>query len=131
MKKKEIVLSVFTLMFVYSLISVGCANNKKDVLFACDSTKVSYKNSVIPILTNNCYRCHSSGNAPSQGGGIILDNHSSIVNNWIDTDPLGDGGRLVRDIKGIDNPMPKNGNKLNACEIAKIEHWIKEGALNN
>lgn len=111
------------------IFSTSCENNKKEVLYRCDSTNVSYSKSVEPILKTNCYRCHSTANSGS-GGGTILDNYAALfTNNFVDTTAI-DGGTLLNDVKHIGNPMPKSG-KLSDCDISKIEHWIKEGAKNN
>lgn len=120
----------FISLGMYIFFSTGCVNNKKDVLYACDSTNVSYSKTVKPILVNNCYSCHSTANANNLGGSIVLENYSDITN-WIDTDPNGDGGTLVKDIKHITNPMPKSASKLSDCDIAKIAHWVIEGGLDN
>jgi hypothetical protein len=29
------------------------------------------------------------------------------------------------------SPMPKGGNKLPACQIAKVRRWVAAGAPNN
>jgi mono/diheme cytochrome c family protein len=119
----------FSLLFI--LFSTGCVNNKKDILFGCDSTNVSYSKTIKPILQNNCYRCHSAANAPSLGGGNGLDNYISLIN-WVDTTAGSDGGILLNDVKHIGNSMPKPpAAKLGTCDIAKIAHWISEGAKEN
>jgi mono/diheme cytochrome c family protein len=79
---------------------------------------------VVPVLTSNCYVCHSG--AATAGAGIKLDNYASVkvqVNN----------GRLLGSIehKPGFSPMPKGGAKMQDCDIAKIRTWIKAGAPNN
>ncbi|MFY7963308.1 MAG: hypothetical protein ACOVO1_00270 [Chitinophagaceae bacterium] len=127
---KKIFASAIVLSGSFIFFSTGCVNNKKDVLYACDSTNVSYSKTVQPIIKANCYNCHSNANATNLGGSIVLESYSDI-NNWIDITPNSDGGTLVNDIKHLGNPMPKNQPKLSDCDITKIANWVKEGGLNN
>lgn len=113
----------FTINFFAS-----CSNNKKELLFVCDSIHVKYSVNVKPILQNNCYNCHATSTAPSFGSGIILDNHTDITT-WVNTTVGSDGGLLLQNLKT--GRMPKGASKLNSCDVAKIAKWIRDGALNN
>ncbi len=109
--------------------NVGCTYNNEEELYAndvCDTVGVTYRATVEPILSSNCYNCHRQANAPSFGNGIVLDNYAG-VNVWIAS------GRLLCDIKGEAGCtlMPKGGPKMSDCNIAKIEAWINAGALDN
>jgi hypothetical protein len=107
----------------------GCYYDKEELVYPtglgpCDTTAVTYTNTVVPILRTSCYICHE-GNAAA-GNGIKLDNYASVmlqVNN----------GKLLGAIEqrtGF-SPMPKGGAKMQECDIAKIRTWIKSGAPNN
>ncbi len=90
---------------------------------ACDTTAVTYSGSVQPILQSLCTTCHS-GNPPQ--GGIDLSTYASVKARVA-------GGSLVGVIEhqpGF-SPMPKDGNKLSACNIAKIKKWVALGAKND
>lgn len=131
MKKKSFLTLGSVVLAAAIFFSTSCVNNKKDVLFACDSTNVSYSKTVKPILQNNCYNCHSAANATTLGGGNVLDNYADVIF-WVDTTSGGDGGILLGNIKHTGNAMPKPpASKLSDCDIAKIGHWISEGAKNN
>jgi len=99
----------------------GALNNSCDA--ACDTTNVTFTNSVMPIIQNFCLGCH---NAPSPGGNVYLRNYSDIitvVNNgqlW---------GAVNQDPGFI--AMPLGGNKLSSCDLSTIKIWINNGAPNN
>lgn len=90
---------------------------------ACESNNVSFSLIVSPILNTYCIGCHSGG---SPSGGISLDGHSNVISSV-------NNGSLLGSIKwqgGFEN-MPQNGEKLDDCNIEKIESWINDGAPNN
>ena len=115
-----------------SIFSTSCSNNKKDVLFGCDSVNVKFSTTIKPILANNCDRCHSTATGATFGNGIFLDSYTEITA-FVDITSGSDGGILLNNIKHSAgaNPMPKGSAKISDCEIAKISKWIKDGALNN
>jgi len=89
----------------------------------CDTTNVSFKNNVFPIVQTYCLGCHS-GSAP--GGGIYLRNYNDLV-------AVANNGKLMGSIRHDPgySPMPKNANKLSDCQIATFNIWIKNGTPNN
>lgn len=106
--------------------SSGCYYDKEEILYPagiCDTTSVTYSTSVAPILSSNCISCHG-GATPSSG--ISLETYNQVK-------ILADNGRLWGSVShtGPYSPMPKGGNKLNACNLTKIDKWIKAGAPNN
>ena len=119
---------IFSICFLVVLTTSSCENNKKEILFACDSINVTYSAHVKIILENNCYNCHGTNTASSFGSGIKLDSYSS-VKNWVNTNPGSNGGILLQNLKT--GRMPKGAAKLNSCDIAKVSKWIVDGALNN
>jgi len=118
-------ISVLLLMFSIS----GCYYDNEEDLYPgssnCDTSNVTYSNSVAPVFANangaNCNSCHSSSN-PS--GNIVTDNYTSVKAN-------------ISRIRGAINhqsgfsPMPQNGSKLSVCELTKIDVWINQGMPNN
>ncbi|MBS4044598.1 MAG: hypothetical protein KGZ59_12395 [Chitinophagaceae bacterium] len=123
--------SFFSLVCFFSFCAIislnSCVSNNKEVLFGCDSTQVKYTATVLPILSNNCYQCHSASNSPTLGGGVNLEGYNN-VRNWVNPNNA-NGGILLVDI--TTGRMPKNLPKLSDCDIAKVSNWIKNGALNN
>ncbi|MEO7291790.1 MAG: hypothetical protein ABIW34_01720 [Ginsengibacter sp.] len=116
------------LVFI-ALISIvfiqGCYYDNKDLLdpATCDTTFVTYSASVNPVLTAYCVGCHAGANAPL---GVSLDTYSGVKTQAFN-------GKLFGTINHSSGfiPMPKNGNKLSDCNIAKIRVWIAAGAPNN
>lgn len=114
------------------VIATSCYFDKKDQIYpqastsTCDTTNVTYSAVVAPIIQTNCASCHATAVARLSGGGIILDNYTSlkpyVTNNFLLNSILQNGTVLA---------MPLNGPKINACSIKKISVWINNGALNN
>jgi hypothetical protein len=91
----------------------------------CDTANSQYMADVVPILTNNCYRCH--GSATNSGSfGIVLEGYTNIK-------PYAESGTLIGVITHADGftPMPQDGGKLSDCNINKIRSWIAHGIQNN
>ena len=91
----------------------------------CDTANSKYMTDVVPILTNNCYRCH--GSASNSGSfGIVLEGYSNLK-------PYAESGTLVGVITHAQGftPMPQDGGKLSDCNINIIKSWIANGIQNN
>ena len=105
-------------------INQGALNKTCSDNSTCNTSNVTYAATIKPILQTNCQGCHSGG--PAASGGIdmtVFSNVSAIAQN----------GKLygaVNHAAGF-KPMPLGGNKLPACDIAKIKAWVDNGALNN
>ena len=87
----------------------------------CDSVNVTFSGSIKPMLTNYCVGCHGI-NGPSAG--ISLVNYNDVVNN------INTVWNSVNWVSGT-SPMPKGGQKLNQCQIAKLRKWMLDGTPNN
>jgi mono/diheme cytochrome c family protein len=111
-------LSTDQLALISAWISQGAKNNKCD---DCDSSNVTYGVQVTAIM-NNCVSCH---NASNPSGNIRLDNYTNVKTQV-------DNGKLKGSIENTAgfSPMPQGG-KISDCNIAIINKWISEGALNN
>jgi len=84
---------------------------------------VSFSRDIFPIIQTNCLQCHDAKN---HYGGIVIENYTQIAES-------GRSGELYNSIQISSNGkayMPKGGRLLD-CEIALIQAWIKQGALNN
>jgi len=86
-----------------------------------------------PILTDKCYKCHST-DAGKNKGGLLLDSHEAMLKGG-DTGPAmvpgnPDKSLLVSAVTYLDKDlqMPPKGEKLADQEIANIKEWIKMGA---
>jgi hypothetical protein len=109
-----------------SLLFSSCYYDNEEYLYPttgqsnCDTINVTYNAAIAPIFADNCNGCHNSS---SPGGNVITDNHDDLVTN-ID--------KVWNSINHIGSfPMPKDGNKLSDCNIAKINRWRNLGMPNN
>ena len=101
----------------------------------CDTLNMSYSRNVVPILKNNCYSCHSTGNSVGSIG-IFLDSYPNLMN-WVNT-KIADSCYLVGNIKHLPPdstfnfiPMPYMKPKLDDCSINQIVAWVNQGAPDN
>jgi len=103
---------------------------------AQDATKEQtdfFETKVRPVLSENCYRCHSA-DAGKDKGGLMLDTREGMTKGG-ESGPAvvpGDPGKSVL-IKAIgyldpDLQMPPKGEKLSAAQIADLTAWVKMGA---
>ena len=93
---------------------------------------MSYARNVVPILKNNCYSCHSTGNSVGSVG-ILLDNYDSLMR-FVDTAHVYACylvGNITHNPDPTYHPMPYMKPKLDTCSINQIIVWINQGALNN
>lgn len=120
-------LSIFFLLAL-TLAFEGCEYSNQEELNpkTCDSTNTSYSLDIVPILKENCYRCHDNNNAVLFGESNFLEGYENVQTYAI-------GGLIIGNIKHLPNfkAMPKGAPKIPACDIAKIENWIRKGAPNN
>ena len=78
---------------------------------------------VYPIIETNCVGCHNDTRAE---GGVKLNTHARIL-------PYVNAGNLMGTIehKAGYPVMPTSGIKLSDCNIALLNKWIANGALND
>ncbi len=121
------IIGIFLIIFTLQ----SCYYDKEEILYPvinneCDTISVNYSITVADIISQNCLSCHSNASASTSGGGIPLEDYSDVKAN-------ADNGKLLGSIKheaGY-SQMPKDGSKLNDCNISKIEIWINSEAANN
>lgn len=103
---------------VYTWIAQGAQNNVCNSA-NCDTSAVTYANTIAPLMQNKCVGCHSGSNP---GGNVLLTSYATVV-------AAGQTGQLLGSVERVApySPMPKGGNALPACEIASIRTWVREG----
>lgn len=131
--KKLISIFVFIVVATLSLtVTNACYYDKEDILYPeqpCDTVKmVSFSSDVIPILSVNCYNCHSLVNAPVYGDNLVLEGYSNLVT-YMNLEPEVLENSIKQNGKALS--MPRNAAKLAKCSISDIEMWIKQGKRNN
>jgi mono/diheme cytochrome c family protein len=121
MKRMKAGLLYFTCGFLF--VSYGAV---------AGSTTDFFEKKIRPILVENCYECHGE---KKQKGGLRLDSRAG----W---EKGGDSGAAIVPgdvekslvIKGVrytdpDFQMPPK-KKLSSSEIADLEKWVRDGALD-
>ena len=103
----------------------GCYYDNEEDLYpgstTCDTNNVTYSASVAPVLGAYCNPCHG-GITPN--GKCKTDTYNSVVSN-------------ITRIRGAINhesgfmAMPLDGSKLPACDLTKIDIWIRQGMPDN
>jgi mono/diheme cytochrome c family protein len=116
------------LLFTLVLLLVSsCYYDKEAILYpetnCVPPATPSYQADVVPIMNQYCVSCHSGSFASA---GVKLDSYPEVMKSV-------NNGQLMGTITWAAgySPMPKNGNKLSACNIGKIEAWIAAGSPNN
>ncbi len=129
--------SLFIFSF-FALVLFSCRYDKENIpdpttTSGCDTLNVSYSATVKPILQANCYPCHSTYYATTNGA-LDLEDWNSLKN-YLTYFYRGDGiygSKFYHIIRhdGLVTPMPPTG-KLSDCDISKIHSWIAAGAPAN
>jgi len=95
----------------------------KDPNVECDTTNLSFKDDIKPIIDSKCATsgCHAE-KLPS---GYNFDTYEGVT-------LLIPSGRFMASINHTGpKPMPKDLPKLDECTIAKITAWVNAGAPEN
>jgi hypothetical protein len=125
-KRMRKLLTILGFLLTGSLVLNSCYYDVEEELYGtlpCDTSNVTFANSVLPIINANCVACHSDVN-PS--GGISLASHAQISTAATNGSLIG----VIEHQVGF-SPMPKNANQLNLCDRRKIQIWIDGGMPNN
>lgn len=112
------------------LLGAWCATSRAE---AVPQDSQFFESKVLPVLQQRCYECHS--HEKKIKGGLALDSRSGWEHGG-DTGPAIEPGNVEKSllIKAVrhldaDYEMPPKG-KLPAEEIAVLEQWVKEGAVD-
>lgn len=108
------------------LLLSSCYYDAEELLYPdleCNTDGVTLSGTVLPILVENCYRCHDAAN---NFGGITLEGYDQLKR-------YADNGQLLGAISHTTgfSPMPQNAPQLVECNIEKIAAWLDAGAPNN
>ena len=93
-----------------------------------------FESKVRPILTSNCYKCHSTDPDAKLKGGLLLDSREGWLKGG-ENGPVivpGDSAKskliLAINYKDADLQMPPKGEKLSEKDIADLTTWVRMGA---
>jgi hypothetical protein len=101
-------------------------------------SSVSFSNDVHPLLKTYCAECHVNGGDGQLASGFSVDSYASVMKGTkfgpvvVAEDPL--SSSLYRLISGKVDPsiqMPHSREPMQVSEIALIEQWIEQGAMDN
>ena len=88
---------------------------------------------VLPILQDNCFKCHSHASGKSKGG-LLMDSSAAILEGG-ETGPALVPGKpgeslLLKFIRSTDSQeqMPPKGDRLSEESVRILESWIQAGA---
>lgn len=126
MKNIHTPVKLLALLTIVMMLS-SCYYDSEEDLYGnsignCDTVNVSFSATVLPILTANCTSCHNSTNA---NGGVITESYDALKPHV----ESGVFGRAINHTGPIN--MPLDLPKLPDCELAKINAWINQDALDN
>ena len=109
----------------------SCFYDSEEYLFPqtgeqCDTTLVTYSQSVVPIIQGYCLSCHGNSTAANNGANIKLEDYADIK-------VQADAGNLLGSVSHENGytPMPLNSSKLDECKITTIRIWVNAGAPDN
>jgi hypothetical protein len=102
----------------------SCYYDNEEDLYGggCDTSAVKFSTFIQPLLSSQCYSCHS-GAAPT--GIFDLSSYDNVKTMALDNN------RLYAAVTRTTNWMPNGGAKLDNCTLSKIDAWVKAGAPNN
>lgn len=96
---------------------------------------VDYKNDVLPIMKEHCWKCHS--NEEEVKGNLALDDLEEMRDHQVGPFNIIRPGKPAESsflekmllAKDHDDFMPRNGDPLPKAQLDLIEQWIAKGAV--
>ena len=117
-------------VLLLALLSAGCSQG---------TVPVSYKETIAPMLTEHCGRCHENDGIGTQQTGLAMDSYEQLMQGT----RLGPvihpgnpaGSTLMALVEARTDPairMPIDGhNPLAEDDLKLLRRWIEEGAKDN
>jgi mono/diheme cytochrome c family protein len=97
-----------------------------------DERPISYYREIRPILVSNCNACHKPEKLK---GDLDLTSVAMMAKGGKHGASVVPGdiakSKIIEMISGDDPDMPKEGDPLNARQVAAISHWITQGAKDD
>ena len=106
-------------VFILSPLFFSCYYDNEEVLypsFECDTTNITYNNTISNIMGNYCISCH---NPTVHNGNVSLTTYTDVVKFAPRITPAIHHTGLF--------PMPQNSGKLNDCLLNQWDFWISGG----
>lgn len=126
MKKTFFPLVALALFALLTAPPTACYYDNEEDLYGppltnCDTVGMRFSVEIKQIFEQNCNSCHVSS-SPSYSQ-IPFETHAQI-------EAIAKNGKLLNRINSQSAPMPQSG-LMSLCNRAKIEAWVRAGALNN
>ena len=116
------------IFFLVLILMAGCSWDNEEALYPdmknCDTLGVSFALDIVPVLSDNCYFCHSNENASEFGQGHAFEDYEDV--RAASSTILG----AIKHMNGF-SPMPKGSGKLDNCSIETFEAWVNAGMPAN
>ncbi|MBF0308299.1 MAG: hypothetical protein HQL56_02060 [Magnetococcales bacterium] len=100
------------------------------------STKVSFREDVMPILQMRCLECHRTGGPGEVYSGLNMETFEGLMRGTRFGPVVVPGQAMVSNLNvmvegkaGI--RMPHNRKRLTKCETKILRDWVNQGAKNN
>jgi len=118
---------IHSFLFTLLIAVAGCTYDKKSEVYpdppVCDTAgTISYALQIKPIMAAHCNTCH--GTASPQAG-VTTQTHEGLSTIALNS-ALWQAVNWTGPVK-----MPQDGEKLSACDLAKIKKWVDQGAPDN
>jgi dipeptidyl aminopeptidase/acylaminoacyl peptidase len=113
-------------------VPAAVSSNAPAPATAVASAPVSYIRDIAPVFRQRCNGCHRPG---KEKGGVDLTSVALIRKGGKHGPGVVPGdlaaGTLLGEVRGADAAMPKEGDPMTATEVALLERWIREGAVDD
>ena len=104
--------------------------------WAEESTQVSFKGDVQPILQYRCLECHRADGPGVAYSGLSLENYEGLMKGTRFGPIVVPGNAMVSNLNVLVEGragvrMPHNKKRLTPCEIQVLRNWVNQGAKDN
>ncbi|MBF0096072.1 MAG: hypothetical protein HQM04_05370 [Magnetococcales bacterium] len=111
-----------------AFVSVGSA--------AEETSLVSFKSDVMPILQYRCLECHRADGPGVAYSGLNLESYEGLMKGTRFGPIVVPGNAMVSNLNVLVEGragirMPHNRKRLTPCEIQVLRNWVNQGAKNN
>lgn len=132
-KISSLSVALYLLLVLTALFAFGCTYDQAADA-APESSNVSYKEDIQPIIATHCYSCHTAASTdPEKAAYAFLDDFEELRRYALRPSTTNASlTKLQARIRFVEFPgMPFKQPPLAESDILKIEAWIKAGAPNN
>lgn len=110
-------------------VGTGCSSET-------ERPKLSYTDTIAPILETNCKQCHIPGQEGAEKSGFLVDSYDDVMKGTklgpVVVPGSAESSTLYRLVSGKAHPsikMPHGKRPLSKADINAIKQWIDEGAV--